>query len=545
MKKIAKILTCLIVLFSIKGCYEDKGDYDHVAYRIESIDSYSRENVSNVVLGDSVKIHPVIEWSNSGIDSLEFEYFYVFDGDTISRERYLHLLPSQVGHFSGYFIVRDKVTKLMNFTYVSYTVSSPFKCGWLILSEKDGKTVLSMLAQTSKYYTVPTTSPDYVAYENGDITPEGVYENKNFRSWKDYVDVYGQLNGEALGSDPISVDIGIVGYSSDYSEVIVLQKNGGNWVLNGNTFAKYYDFTADFGSGVAKDFKPVEFIDVLTSHYMIGEDGTYYWRKIAPSTKDSRQCAWENLLYFGNNAKVTKKFDGWHYKLGAILVYDEMNNAIIPITSEGQNSEASAGRLLNITYNAEVPENFVRLDDMGEYTPILVANTAGSGDYNSSNLYMILKKGDKLYAQRCQAVMNSYNGKLTISNMGEIHEFPADGKVNENSIYLKCKKDNDYLFVAEGSKLYFYETNIPQRGLRLFKDFGSKIVHLTENGASWSLGVSLENGEFHMLGTYDRFFMQENLGDQATYHVTKNLGKIVEAIWKPGNYANWMFGFNY
>jgi hypothetical protein len=110
---------------------------------------------------------------------------------------------------------------------------------------------------------------------------------------------------------------------------------------------------------------------------------------------------------------------------------------------------------------------------------------------------------------------------------------------------MKCKNSSDYLFVAEGSKLYYYETSIPERGLKLFKDFGAKITGLTENPASWMIGVSLENGEFHILGTYDRFFTAENLGDEATYHVTKNLGRIVDVAWKPSSYTGWAFGYNY
>ena len=59
------------------------------------------------------------------------------------------------------------------------------------------------------------------------------------------------------------------------------------------------------------------------------------------------------------------------------------------------------------------------------------------------------------------------------------------------------------------------------------------------------IGVALENGEFHLLGTYDRFFAGEGLGEQATYHVTKGLGKITDVVWKPSSYTGWAFGFNY
>lgn len=547
MKKITKYMQLCLFVFAFWACYEDKGHYDHIYSNIEKLNCYSRQNVSTVTLGDTVKIFPSITWVSPDVDTLAYDFFYVFSGDTICRERNLIIVPDEVGSFTGYLIAQERATKLMTMVSVSYTVNSRFKTGWLILSEKEGRTALSMLIQTRNYYNLDEGDEGYVDYENGDITESGeVYGGGYLYSWEDGIDLYQELHPDSpLGSKPVSVDMGWVGYSNNYAEIVVIQENGDNWVLNANDFSKYYAFNEDFGSGVARAFEPVQFIDALTSHYMVGKDGSIYWRKINASTMDSRQCRWENLLYFGNNGKITKIFDTWIYKLGAMLVYDETNKAIIPVTTVAQTSESAAARLLDITYGETIPDGFVLLGNTGEYTPVYVASIGSSSDYNSSTLFMLLKKGDKLYSQQCYAYVDYYSGVFKISKMQAPVEFPADGKVNENSIYMKCKYDSDYMFVAEGSRLYFYEMSIPERGLRLFKDFGSRITSVTENPASWMIGVALENGEFHLLGTYDRFFTGEGLGEQATYHVTKGLGKITDVVWKPSSYVGWAFGFNY
>ena len=107
--------------------------------------------------------------------------------------------------------------------------------------------------------------------------------------------------------------MGWVGYSNDYAEIVVIQENGDNWVLNANDFSKYYAFNEDFGSGVARAFEPVQFIDALTSHYMVGKDGSIYWRKIDASTMDSRQCQQENAMKIASWLKEQKKVTDVYY----------------------------------------------------------------------------------------------------------------------------------------------------------------------------------------------------------------------------------------
>ncbi len=212
------MLLCLIV-FAFGACYEDKGHYDHIYSNIEKLNYYSKQNVSTVTLGDTVKIFPTITWVNPEVDTLAYDYFYVFSGDTICRERNLIIVPDEVGSFTGYLIAQERATKLMTMVSVSYTVNSRFKTGWLILSEKEGRTALSMLIQTRNYYNLDEGDEGYVDYEDGDITESGeVYGGGYLCSWEDGIDLYQELHPDSpLGSKPVSVDMGWVGYSNNYA----------------------------------------------------------------------------------------------------------------------------------------------------------------------------------------------------------------------------------------------------------------------------------------------------------------------------------------
>lgn len=547
-KKITYLILGLLG-FALVACFEDKGNYDFAYSNIKELNSQFPDNVVSVYLGDTIKIQPTITWVDPEADTLDYDYFYIFSGDTIGRERKLVFVPSTVGNKEGFLVVENRTNHLKSITNVSYYVASPFSSGWVILSEKNGTTDLSILAQSRGSYWLTPQDPGYVQYRDGDVLPEGyAYMRGILYKWDDHVSLYTTLHSDdPLGSKPISLSLGYVGYSTSYAEYVVMQENGGHWVLNANDFSKYYRFTDDFGSGVAGNFKPVRFMDAVSSHFMIGEDYSIYWRKVSSSIYDSRQCPWENLLYFGNNARITHVFDTHLYKLGAMLVYDAHNRRIIPITTVNQSMETAAANLLNITYSRTeaIPADFIQLGNTGDYNPVYVASAGGAADYNSSTLFMLFEKDDKLYVQRCYARVQYSSGYMEISRMVSPIEFPADGKVNKNSIYMKCKWDKDYLFAAEGSKLYFYEMSIPSRGLKLFKDYGSKIVKIVENPKSNQVGIALENGEFHIVGTYDRFFAGENLGDIATYHVTKDLGRIVDVIWKPSSFTGWAFGYDY
>ena len=73
-----KMIILYMFFFLFEACYDDKGHYNYVYSNIEEINSYSKQNVTTITLGDTVKIFPVIKWINPEADTLAYDYFYVF-----------------------------------------------------------------------------------------------------------------------------------------------------------------------------------------------------------------------------------------------------------------------------------------------------------------------------------------------------------------------------------------------------------------------------------------------------------------------------------
>ena len=80
------------------------------------------------------------------------------------------------------------------------------------------------------------------------------------------------------------------------------------------------------------------------------------------------------------------------------------------------------------------------------------------------------------------------------------------------------------------------------RGFKLWKTFPANIKFIEDAPNSQSIGVALENGEFHILFTDDMFFMEPVDPDKATFHVVKNLGNIVDVEWKSNYYLGSIAG---
>jgi|GEM_PF-2577197 len=555
MKNIIKSIVVSFITLFFGSCFEDEGSYNHIQSNISEVKYYNAAlNKTTVVLGDTVHFYPIIVWNNPEADTLNYDYAWVFfNQDTISTERYLHYVPKEVGTHQGYYVVKERSTGITTITSVSFTANSPYRFGWVILSELEGRTALSMLPITRTSYYYDDEDPTSIDYQNGDRTEAGeVFYNNYLYKWADKVDLYNELNpDDPLGKKPVAVYMSWVGYSTAYSEIVVMQEEGGNWVINGNNFSKYYNFNEDFNSNIPSNYQPVWFFDCQGANFMADRNNRIYWRGVTASVKDTRQTAWGDEIYFGNNAKITKIFEmSLWYPINMFFAYDEHNKALIPVSAGTSNISISyatpyAGQPLTAKYSGTMPDGFLRFEDLGDYKPLHVANIVPDFNVSSNKFMMLLEKEGKLYIQICTLSKPTYSaGTVTVSSMNAPYEFPGEGKVTPNSIFMKQSNyDSDYLFIAEGNTLYFNELSLPERGVKVWKRFDSKIVSIHDAPDSRSIGVALENGEFHIMFTDDAYFIGENGGEKAIYHSVEGLGKIVDVVWKSSSYAGANFGY--
>jgi len=167
---------------------------------------------------------------------------------------------------------------------------------------------------------------------------------------------------------------------------------------------------------------------------------------------------------------------------------------------------------------------------------------------NNTKVWLFMEKAGKVYVQTFRFHKVAYgtsngtsdyqSGTARISELAAPIELPLVDNMTSNSIFMKQGYSGaERLFVAEGKKLYVVEMSTLNRGFRLWKEFPANIKFVKDAPDSKSIGVALENGEFHIMFTDDMFFIEGGGGaEQATFHVAKNLGNIVDIEWKSNTY---------
>ena len=176
--KIENIILIACSFYGFTSCYEDKGNYDYMAMNDITV-SVNTENDS-YALGDKLSVTPELTFA-MGQETSELSYTWTFDGQLIGNERNLDWDVNILGTNKDLRLaVLDNTTGVTYFGEKTITVSSSFATdSWVVLSEKDGKSMLSFL----RYQT-----------EDGKLKPVVTR------------DLYGVGNGgESMGSQPVSM----------------------------------------------------------------------------------------------------------------------------------------------------------------------------------------------------------------------------------------------------------------------------------------------------------------------------------------------------
>lgn len=142
MKKI--LILCLVMAWSITGCYEDKGDYD---YRNLAEGTIGNVNGSyHVSVGDTLIIEPEIVFDLETKVGLKYEWSVELDS-VFSREKNIeYIIPLDAPEQMKWVLqVTDTLSGLTFMTQTMVRVSSLYSDGFLILSEKNGVSSLSFL----------------------------------------------------------------------------------------------------------------------------------------------------------------------------------------------------------------------------------------------------------------------------------------------------------------------------------------------------------------------------------------------------------------
>ena len=292
--KIENIFLIACTFYGFTSCYEDKGNYDYMAMNDITV-SVNTENDS-YALGDKLSVTPELTFA-MGQETSELSYTWTFDGQLISNERNLDWNVDILGANKDLRLaVLDNTTGVTYFGEKIITVSSSFATdSWVVLSEKDGKSMLSFL----RYQT-----------EDGKLKPVVTR------------DLYGVGNGgESMGSQPVSMYPHWTNRwdGEDNTSWLWISQEGGQGAvdLSGSDWTREAVLSDLWLGNPPADFVPAGVIDMQVLTLAVSKDGKIYTR-----IKDS------NLLFNSSqflNRPLTSDEEGLVTVDGSMIAYSRFD----------------------------------------------------------------------------------------------------------------------------------------------------------------------------------------------------------------------------
>lgn len=507
-------INILFILVSVLlwGCYEDKGKYDYT--ELNNIEIKNIEYDYKMNEGDKVVLSPVFKFSGDSLPDSVLEFTWKEEqGDVISTEKNLTFTAEKIGDYKVYLSVYNKLNNLKYFREVEFTVSSKYERGWMVLSEKDGKSRICFVQ--------PITQ----------TINKGTENEEEVTTYKEYVDVYKTSNGEDLGSKPIMFQehwIADDHYSE--SEVFVLQQGGQGCVeLDDMYFKKILNTEKEFmGQSYPDDFKPVDALYARHCSYILNYDGRLFVRKLEVADNMHSGYFLQIPAYYEGGLSVGDIIPTKFWDSNFFLIYDNLNKRYLGIKDSYSGDKSCDIRSLSYSSLPEGVTDFNNMDK--EY----VCCKYFGPDYHESSFLAVLKEPgeEKYYFQEF-----CLNHNMVMQGDPKQYEMP-NSVVNANSKIVPIPF-NEYVFITSGAnndELYLFDRTTRKTPV-LINSFGGKSIASIEFNKDDNdrLAIGFESGEFQL---YD--ISHENLSKnkmELLYSAKQNFGKIIDVEHK--RYLRW------
>lgn len=538
--KIKYILAILVfIVGALSSCYEDKGNYDYQVMNDITITLPLPEGNNVFVLGEVINIQPELVFSQ-GIESESLEYSWTFDGTEISTDPVLKWTIDMEGQYKDLRLaIKDQNTGVTYYGNTMISVTSVYvNDGWVVLSEKDGKTMLSYLRSTTK-----------------EIEEDG--KTKNVYDCAVTKDVYSLSNGgEILGSGPVSINQHFVtqwGGQDKTSWLWVVQKGGQGCVdISGSTYQTEGRLADMFiNGGYPEGFEPQQVYDLYLLSMAVGIDGRVCTRvKESYELFNTSQFLNEPVLsYNGSPVDGTMIVNEPSFmdQFG-VLLYDKNSKRYLQVCDyDSYTGAVYSGRITApVVQNEEIYEahpTWARVDDMTGYkvhhVGVYAYQEYGSNTDGGYRAVIENEETGKLYIQDFR--ISNYGKAATVVSQDEVSELKEIIGNEAKNLYSLCfyqEEGKPYLLISRDNVLYLYKFD-GDLGSRLIKlhTFNQTITSIATGGGSYEqyAGVGTENGEFYVLNLY-KDVIEEVIknGDserKIVFH-EKDFGNIVQVIYK-------------
>lgn len=436
-----KIIKIIILAISVSAltfsCVKDDGNYLYQEVNDVVISGIEANYVATML--DSFKITPVLSRKLTATET-DLEYVWtIFNSmntynfpDTLAKTRNLKILVNTIpGTYKVSYSVFDKNTGVRYRTEFNVTITSELQRGFLALSELNGKANVSFISVTGKAY------PD-------------IYEN---------------INGEPVGTNPVSI---CYTYQApiDYVAILCKDQRGGVY-LSSTSFKKLAELKDFFYNpqiiSNPQAFTVQEYYGAVSDYqafgsrlFFIGDNKLFYRDANYNTTIDGVSTRIETKFYdaFPGDYEISPvSFQA----LGRELFYDNKYKKFMYIADYTKpNLLVCAANLTGVFNPADVGLVLV----WGKYT-ISARNT-----YNCNSIFTD-GNGNYFYLKF------DMTNKAAITPMKKI-AIPSSFKIREAKTFAGNALQ-DYIYFAVGSKVYVYDCILTQE--REIYDFGAgKVV---------------------------------------------------------------------
>lgn len=454
------------------GCSKDLGNYNYKTLnKLDSVLNAPNQNLEgrtfSLTFGDVLKIDPIIY--NSLDEKTEYDFYWVFNGDTLSREKNLVLDTKKIsaGTVRSNLVLFDQIAKVKYSIAFTINLTASVIKGYVLLTEDENQNSI-------------------LFYKGNDINSKFFYYNK--------------IGETILGKRPINLELIQVYQSATeghFDKIIVSSREGLNPIIVGDAKTNRPTILFDKNSAMRFDnppngFQPdvVKFNGTAGLASVNGKVHTLASGIVGPNVyNDPLDYDFKDGEFFVN----TRTFNGL-----MLAGYDYKNEKIRIFASRVRSPENNYQMSL---------DDIIKMDTKGH-------QILGGVESMDSWYFCVLitKKNNELFIHRIDHGSHPSSGYIP-----EKHSIIAQKTISEieKAVDFRYRLGSQYWYFASGRSLYMF-SNL---GLDI-----QKVLTLPEDGSgditSWNFDNN-EAGEYDyiVLATYNPTENSEFKGSVYTYKI--------------------------
>jgi len=521
--KIINIGILLMCISIFSGCYKDKGNYDYV--ELNEIEISGLKESYDLFILDTLRLEPEIDYTLVNNPNVSYKWTLGLDKVVGTEKNLEFVVPNDIPRIEHLLLtVSDNTTGISKRASVLIVSEQLYSKGWLILSEKDGKSDLSFIRRD-------------------DVYDDEVEEDYKYT---EFFDVYSSPQNEGLGSVPLQIhEHWRSGMGNTNGHIMLVQKGGQGCVdLFGGNLSKSFNTDQEF-MALPADYDPKEVFYAEEFSYILNEDGKVFSRKnISKKAYYSGYYSDYPLSFVDDGELKEMVIDQFvpnvrYRDCGFILAFDDIKNRFLLISDYDYSRGDKSGTILTMGSNAYPNQTYIPLHDTGDNQHIYSSAYQGTSSAYTG-LYNIFKTPEgKFIEQQFEIKFDKKYARSVLIKPKAAREIPS-AYINENSIVDVPDGGSGYgstnVYISNGNKLSYYN-RIGGDEVNIFDyyTFDSDIISIDDQHyQNRRLCVGLANGDVYIMDVTDEAVAGKT--EKLIHKVSKNLGNIKQIIFKRGHF---------